>query len=195
MEQITLVVGLGNPGSEYAQTRHNAGFWFADALCEAWGGRFTANRKLRSEQADIRIEDSTVRILKPQTWMNLSGEAVGPALRYFKIPAPAMLVAYDEIDLDLGRIRLKFDGGHAGHNGVRNIIQHVGREFWRLRLGVGHPGRSSQVKGHVLRRAAPEHEQLIRDAISRSVDVFPMLLRDGAQQAQQRLHTENADGH
>ncbi len=194
MEPITLVVGLGNPGSEYAKTRHNAGFWFADALCESYGGNFTAIRKLRAELADISIAGTQVRVLKPQTYMNLSGEAVGLALRYFKLPAEAMLVAYDEIDFEPGKIRLKFDGGHAGHNGIRNIIAHVGRRFWRLRLGVGHPGMSANVKGHVLRRAGADDERVILDAVTRGIEVIPQLLREGPQQAQQILHTEVGSG-
>ena len=194
MEQITLVVGLGNPGSEYAKTRHNAGFWFADALCDAWGGKFTSNRKLRGELAEIHVAGNSIRVLKPQTWMNLSGESVGLALRFFKLPVESMLVAYDEIDFETGKMRLKFDGGHAGHNGIRNIIAHVGAGFWRLRLGVGHPGDRSKVKGHVLRRAGGADEQTILESIARGIDAFPTLLRDGPQKTQQMLHTETPGG-
>jgi PTH1 family peptidyl-tRNA hydrolase len=194
MEQITLVVGLGNPGSEYARTRHNAGFWFADALCDAWGGTFTANRKLRGELAEISVAGTSVRVLKPLTWMNLSGESVGLALRFFKLPSESMLVAYDEIDFETGKMRLRFDGGHAGHNGIRNIIAHAGARFWRLRMGVGHPGDRTRVKGHVLRRAGAADEQIILDSIARAIEVFPTLLHDGPQKAQQILHTETSGG-
>ena len=194
MEPIALVVGLGNPGSEYAKTRHNAGFWFADALADAYGGSFSANRKLRAELADISVAGHKVRILKPQTYMNLSGESVALALNYFRLPAEAMLVVYDEIDFEPGKLRLKFDGGHAGHNGIRNIISHVGRRFWRLRLGVGHPGERSRVKGHVLKRAGADDERIIMDSISRGIEVFPKLLSEGPQKAQQTLHTEDVDG-
>lgn len=194
MEPITLVVGLGNPGSEYARTRHNAGFWFADALCDAYGGKFTSNRKLRAELADISVADAKIRVLKPQTYMNLSGESVALALRYFRLPAEAMLVAYDEIDFEAGKIRLKFDGGHAGHNGIRNIIEHVGRSFWRMRLGVGHPGIRTKVTGHLLKRTGVDDERIILDSVTRGVDVIPELLRDGPQQAQQTLHTEDNSG-
>ncbi len=194
MEPITLVVGLGNPGSEYARTRHNAGFWFADGLCDAYGGNFSSNRKLRAELADISIAGSKLRVIKPQTYMNLSGEAVARALNYFRVPTEQMLVAYDEIDFVPGKVRLKFDGGHAGHNGIRNIITHVGREFWRLRLGVGHPGASKNVSGHVLKRAGTEDERTILETVTRGIEVMPELLRDGPQQAQQTLHTEDGSG-
>jgi PTH1 family peptidyl-tRNA hydrolase len=194
MEQITLLVGLGNPGSEYAQTRHNAGFWFADALCDAYGGRFTGNRKLRADLADIDVAGTKLRILKPQTYMNLSGESVALALRFFRMPAESMLVVYDEIDFEPGKLRLKFDGGHAGHNGMRNIIAHVGSQFWRMRVGVGHPGERSKVKGHVLRRANDAEERVIMDSVARGIGAIPILLRDGPQHAQQMLHTETPDG-
>jgi PTH1 family peptidyl-tRNA hydrolase len=194
MDPITLVVGLGNPGSEYEKTRHNAGFWFADALCDAYGGRFSSNRKLRAEIADVSIAGARLRVIKPQTYMNLSGEAVSLALNYFRVPTQAMLVAYDEIDFAPGKVRLKFDGGHAGHNGIRNIITHVGREFWRLRLGVGHPGAKAKVSGHVLRRAGADDERTILETISRGIEVMPELLRDGPQAAQQSLHTEDGSG-
>jgi PTH1 family peptidyl-tRNA hydrolase len=194
VEPIRLIVGLGNPGNEYARTRHNAGFWFADALCEAWGGRFTANRKLRAELADLSIAANPVRVIKPQTFMNLSGESVAAALSYYRLPTESMLVAYDEIDFEPGRLRLRFDGGHAGHNGIRNIIAHVGNAFWRMRIGVGHPGDRSRVKAHVLRRAGDAEERLIVDTITRGVDAVPILLRDGPERAQQQLHTENLGG-
>jgi PTH1 family peptidyl-tRNA hydrolase len=194
MEPIKLIVGLGNPGSDYARTRHNAGFWFADALCEAWGGRFTANRKLRAELADISVSGNPIRLLKPQTFMNLSGESVAAALHYYKLSAESMLVAYDEIDFEPGKLRLKFDGGHAGHNGIRNIIAHAGTGFWRMRIGVGHPGESSRVKGHVLRRASDAEERLIMETVLRGVESIPVILHDGPERAQQQLHTEVSSG-
>ena len=195
MEPIKLIVGLGNPGAEYARTRHNAGFWFADALCEAGGGQFTSHRRLRAELADVTIADTALRVLKPQTYMNLSGESVAAALRYFKMPVEALLVGYDEIDFETGKVRLKFDGGHAGHNGIRNIILHAGSNFWRLRFGVGHPGDRTKVKGHVLKRAAGTDEQLINDGIARGIDALQVFLRDGPERAQQQLHTEGGNGH
>jgi PTH1 family peptidyl-tRNA hydrolase len=194
MEPIKLIVGLGNPGSDYARTRHNAGFWFADALCDAWDGRFTSNRKLRADLADVSVAGTAIKILKPQTFMNLSGESVSAALHYFRLPTESMLVAYDEIDFPPGKVRLKFDGGHAGHNGIRNIIAHCGSSFWRMRFGVGHPGERSQVKDHVLRRAGDEDEKLMLETIGRGIDSLTVLLRDGPERAQQQLHTETSGG-
>lgn len=194
MEPIKLIVGLGNPGSEYARTRHNAGFWFVDALAEAYGGRFSGNRRLRAELAEVTVADVPLRLLKPQTFMNRSGEAIAAALRYFRIPTAGMLVGYDEIDFETGKVRLKFGGGHAGHNGIRNIIEHSGSDFWRLRFGVGHPGDRHKVTGHVLKRASDDDERLIMAGISRSIDALPTLLRDGPQRAQQDLHTESEGG-
>jgi PTH1 family peptidyl-tRNA hydrolase len=194
MEPIKLIVGLGNPGSDYARTRHNAGFWFVDALCEAWGGTFKSSRKLRAELAEVSIAGNAVKLLKPQTFMNLSGESVVAALNYYKLPSEAMLVAYDEIDFEPGKLRLRFGGGHAGHNGIRNIIAHAGADFWRMRFGVGHPGDSSRVKGHVLRKASTSDERLIMDTIMRGIESIPVLLRDGPERAQQQLHTETGVG-
>jgi PTH1 family peptidyl-tRNA hydrolase len=131
-----------------------------------------------------------VRLLKPQTFMNLSGQSVAAALAYYKIAPEHLLVVYDEIDLPAGRVRLKFDGGHAGHNGLRNVIEHIGTGFWRIRLGVGHPGRGRKenVIGHVLNRAPADEEQLILDGIGEALDILPVIIEQGAQRAQNRLH-------
>ena len=194
MVPVRLIAGLGNPGSEYAKTRHNAGFWFVDALCAQYGGQFSSNRKLNADLADVTIAGQAVRLIKPQTYMNLSGEAVAAALRYFKLPVDCALVAYDEIDFEPGKVRLKFDGGHAGHNGIRNIIAHAGSGFWRLRIGVGHPGDRDRVKGHVLRAAGKEEENIIMATIDRALEIVPVLLSEGAERAQQQLHTETGSG-
>ena len=193
-QRFTLIVGLGNPGAEYAQTRHNAGFWFVDALAEKYNGRFSSNKKLRAEIAEISIQSMRVRLLKPQTFMNLSGEAVITAANYFKIEPEQILVAYDEIDFEPGKIRLKFNGGHAGHNGIRNIIAHLGRNFWRLRIGVGHPGEQSKVVSHVLKRASGSDADAIMTTITRGIDVLPTLIKDGAERAQLILHTDDHHG-
>jgi PTH1 family peptidyl-tRNA hydrolase len=189
-QAISLVVGLGNPGSEYARTRHNAGFWFVDALAEKFGGRFAVNKKLQGELAEIAIGAGRLRLLKPATFMNLSGQAAAATLGFYKLPAERMLVVYDEIDFPPGKIRLKFDGGHAGHNGIRSIIGHVGAAFWRMRIGVGHPGERSEVVNHVLKRASQADESAIMDTIARGIEIMPTLLRDGPEKAQLELHTE-----
>lgn len=194
--QIELIVGLGNPGAEYATTRHNVGFWFVDLLAAEHGGRFSANRKLKGDTAEITVAGHRLRLLKPSTYMNLSGESVGAAANYFKIPAEHVLVAYDELDLTVGRVQLKFDGGAAGHNGATSVIEHLGSKFWRLRFGVGHPrererpadGRK-QVIDHLLKRAAASDETAIRETLTEAAAILPVLLEHGAERAKNHLHT------
>jgi PTH1 family peptidyl-tRNA hydrolase len=193
--QIDLIVGLGNPGPEYATTRHNAGFWFADLLAKEHGGTFTSARKLHGDSAEIKISGHRIRLLKPTTYMNLSGQSVSAAINYYKIPAEHVLVAYDELDLPPGRVQLKFDGGSAGHNGIGNVIEHIGTKFWRLRFGVGHPRDSALGEGrkpvidHVLERARGAEEDTLRATLREAADVLPVLLDEGAERAKNRLHT------
>jgi PTH1 family peptidyl-tRNA hydrolase len=193
---IDLIVGLGNPGAEYAATRHNAGFWFVDLLASAHGGAsFSKERKLQSEATEIRIAGRRIRLLKPQTYMNLSGQAVGAATGYFKIPHANVLVAYDELDLPLGRTQLKFGGGAAGHNGVRSVIEHIGADFWRLRFGVGHPRDEAQTAGHkpvidhLLHRTNAADEAAIRASLADAAAILPVMLEQGAERAKNRFHT------
>jgi len=190
---IDLIAGLGNPGAKYETTRHNAGFWFADLLAREHGAAFGMDRKVRAETAEIVIAGRRIRLLKPQTYMNLSGESVGAAIRYYKIPAERVLVAYDELDLPAGRVQLKFGGGTAGHNGATNVVEHIGPGFWRLRFGVGHPrdagGARRDVIDHVLTRAAAEEEAQIREALRAAADILPVLLEQGAERAMNRLHS------
>lgn len=196
---IDLIVGLGNPGPEYEATRHNAGFWFADLLASRHGGRFSREKKLQGETAEIVVAGRRIRLLKPMTYMNLSGQSVGAAVNYYKIPTEHVLVAYDELDLPPGRAQLKYDGGSAGHNGVGNVIEHVGPKFWRLRFGVGHPRDRAQgparrdVIDHVLKRASGEEEAAIRAKIEEAADLLPVLLEHGAERAKNRLHTRKAE--
>ena len=194
-QQIDLIVGLGNPAPDYLSTRHNAGFWFADALASHCAAQFRRDRKLQAETAEIRISGQRIRLLKPMTYMNESGRAVSAAVHYYRFPAEHVLVAYDDLDLPPGRAKLKFDGGHAGHNGMRSIIEHIGPEFWRLRLGIGHPGpgRRERVVGHVLRRATSAEEQLIIDSVRDALDVLPVLIESGAEHAMNRLHAPRPD--
>jgi PTH1 family peptidyl-tRNA hydrolase len=195
--KIELIVGLGNPGSEYAATRHNVGFWFVDLLAAEHGGRFSTNRKLKGDTAEISVAGHKLRLLKPSTYMNLSGESVTAAAHYFKIPIEHVLVAYDELDLTVGRVQLKFDGGAAGHNGVTSVIEHLGAAFWRLRFGVGHPrdlertaDDRKQVVDHLLKRAAASDETAIREALKEAAAILPVLLENGAERAKNRLHTK-----
>jgi PTH1 family peptidyl-tRNA hydrolase len=190
MEQsIALIVGLGNPDSQYIGTRHNAGFWFIDALAAQLRVTLSPNRKVHGDLCEASIASRRVRLLKPTTYMNRSGLSVGAAMRFFKFEPEQILVAYDEIDFPPGKVRLKFDGGHAGHNGVRDIIEHIGRKFWRLRLGVGHPGTSAAVVDHVLKRASKDDEQAIRNTIQQGIDMLPILIEHGGARAQHALHT------
>src|SRR6185436_14993644 len=195
--EIELIVGLGNPGAEYAATRHNVGFWFVDLLAAEHGGRFSTNRKLKGDTAEVSVAGHKLRLLKPSTYMNLSGESVGAAAHYFKIPIERVLVAYDELDLTVGRVQLRFDGGAAGHNGVTSVIEHLGSKFWRLRFGVGHPrdlertaDDRKQVVDHLLKRAAASDETAIRDTLKEAAAILPVMLEDGAERAKNRLHTK-----
>ncbi|HEX5419478.1 MAG TPA: aminoacyl-tRNA hydrolase [Gammaproteobacteria bacterium] len=193
-QPLDLIVGLGNPGPEYLLTRHNAGFWFVDALADRQGARFKRDKKLLGETAEVGISGQRLRLLKPQTYMNDSGRSVAAALAYYKIAVEHLLVVYDEIDLPPGRAKLKLGGGHAGHNGIRSIVEHVGTNFWRLRLGVGHPGpgRKQEVIGHVLNRAPADEEKLILETIGDALEIVPVFLEQGAERATHRLHSRNA---
>ncbi|HEY8519196.1 MAG TPA: aminoacyl-tRNA hydrolase [Gammaproteobacteria bacterium] len=186
---IDLIVGLGNPDPEYQATRHNAGFWFVDLLAREHGGSFSNDKKLHGQSAEVHIAGRRVRLLKPMTYMNLSGRSVAAAVNYYKVPLERVLVAHDELDFPPGRLQLRFGGGTAGHNGVRSVVEHLGEGFWRLRIGVGHPGDKARVIGHVLKRADAEEEQLILDAIADAVREVPTILELGAERAKNRLHS------
>jgi len=194
-QKIELIVGLGNPGPEHQRTRHNAGFWFADLLARAHSGTFRAENRFHGETAEIMLNRHRIRLLKPQTFMNNSGRAVVAIASYFKIPLENVLIAYDELDLEPGRAQLKFDGGHGGHNGMRDIVQCVGNAFWRLRFGIGHPekGRRDDVVDYVLRPASSADEDEILDAINAAIDVLPVLLEHGADRAKTQLHSRNVE--
>lgn len=184
-----MIVGLGNPGPEYAQTRHNAGFWLVDLLADRHGGMFRVERKFSAELAALRIDGADILLLKPQTFMNRSGGSVQAAAAYLKIPAEQILVVHDELDLPPGDARLKQGGGHGGHNGLRSMIAHLGPGFWRLRLGIGHPGNRAEVIDYVLNRPSREDEALIRAAVTDAAEVIPILLGSGEQPAMHKLHS------
>jgi len=193
---IRLVVGLGNPGEKYARTRHNAGFWFVEELARRHGGQFRAEPKHQGELARVRVNGSAgtsaeLWLFKPTTYMNKSGGAIASLSHFYKLPVAATLVAHDELDLLPGVARLKWAGGHGGHNGLRDSIAAVGADFWRLRLGIGHPGHKDQVLDYVLQRASAADEQHINEAILKSADLLPMLLFEGAEKAMNRLHTQD----
>jgi PTH1 family peptidyl-tRNA hydrolase len=193
MSGLRLIVGLGNPGAEYLGTRHNAGFWFVDALARAEGETFTVDGKLHGLSCRVRIGGEPVWLLKPSTFMNKSGIAVVSALRYYKIEPDECLVVHDDLDLDPGVVRLKFDGGHGGQNGLRDIMAHLGHgKFHRLRVGIGHPGVRDRVTSWVLGRPSTQDEDAMLDGIARALDVLPLAVDGRFNEAMKRLHTSAA---
>ena len=187
---VSIIAGLGNPEERYARTLHNAGFWFVDELARAMGESFRAEKRFDAEVCKVRIAGEDVWLVKPQSYMNLSGGPVRGMLDYYRLDVKELLVAHDEIDLPPGTVRLKKGGGHGGHNGLRDIIKHCGAEFMRLRLGVGHPGDKSQVTNYVLKRASADIEQAINDDIAKAITVLPLLVESGLNAAMKRLHTK-----
>jgi PTH1 family peptidyl-tRNA hydrolase len=192
MTGLRLIVGLGNPGTEHLRTRHNAGFWFVDALAQREGARFGIESKLHAETAKVVLDGNPVWLLKPITFMNKSGIAIASALRYYKIESQEMLVVHDDLDLPAGAARLKFDGGHGGQNGLRDTFAHLGHgKFHRLRLGIGHPGHKDRVTTWVLGRAGAQDEQAILGGVGSALYVLPLLLDGQFDKATQKLHTRD----
>jgi len=187
-EPLKLIVGLGNPGTESARTRHNAGFQFADELARRYGATFRSEPRHRGELARAQVASADVWLLKPMSYMNHSGEAVRSVASFYKIPVAAILVAYDELDFPAGVVRLKQGGGAAGHNGMRDVIAQMGDAFWRLRIGIGHPGDRAQVLDYVLGRPNATDAPLLQEALLAAADAVPVLLGEGAQIAMHRLH-------
>jgi peptidyl-tRNA hydrolase, PTH1 family len=185
---LKIVVGLGNPGAEYARTRHNAGFWLVDEVARRFGGMFRPEGKHQAELTRVRICGEDVWLVKPMTFMNRSGGPVSSVLGFYKFAPAQMLVAHDEIDLPSGTVRLKEAGGHGGHNGLRDIIAAQGDGFWRLRIGVGHPGSKNEVVDFVLTRAGADEQRAIDDTIAAGADAIEEMLRSGAQIAMNKLH-------
>ena len=186
---IALVVGLGNPGREYARTRHNAGFWFVDALARLHGADFRPEAKFRGELCSVVLDGRELRLFKPATYMNLSGQAVASLAGFYKLPLSTFLVVHDDLDLPPGVARLKRGGGHGGHNGLRDLIERLGSDFMRLRLGIGHPGVKDQVTDYVLSRASAGDEALIREAVDAAVAAMPLVIHGELERAMQQLHS------
>jgi len=189
---IRLIVGLGNVGAEYERTRHNAGFWFVDAVARRAGATFANERKFHGEVARVRAEGRDLWLLKPGTLMNRSGQAVVALALYYKILPTEILVAHDELDLPAGTMKIKLGGGHAGHNGLRDIQARLSSpEFWRLRLGIGHPRTlqlNQEVVDFVLHPPRREEEEAIESAITRALDAVPQLVAGQFEQALMKLH-------
>ncbi|MCP4432106.1 MAG: aminoacyl-tRNA hydrolase [Gammaproteobacteria bacterium] len=187
---IRLIVGLGNPGADYVNTRHNAGFWFVDALASQNSQSFRIEKRFNAEECKIRNSGEDVYLLKPLTFMNRSGQSVGAMARYYKLKPAQILVVHDELDLEPGDNRLKQGGGHGGHNGLRDIIAHLGdREFFRLRVGIGHPGDRNQVVNYVLHKPSVADLDAIEMANRRTLEVMPLVLEGRIDKAMQALHT------
>ncbi len=191
MAGLRLLVGLGNPSAEHIRTRHNAGFWFIDALARREGTRFGVDSKLHGETAKVVLDGQPLWLFKPTTFMNKSGIAIASALRYWKIEPEEMLVAHDDLDLPPGAARLKFDGGHGGQNGLRDAFAHLGHgKFHRLRLGIGHPGHKDRVTPWVLGRPGVADEAAIIGAVGAALDVLPLAVAGEFSEAMKRLHTK-----
>jgi len=188
---IQLIVGLANPGREYENTRHNAGAWFVEEAAQSVHSQLRAEAKYHGLHGLVKLHNQSCHLLIPTTFMNLSGRAVQACMSYHKIPADAILVAHDDIDLPAGVIKLKFDGGDGGHNGLKDIIRHLNtKQFYRLRIGVGHPGSSKDVADYVLDNPSKADRLKINDAMIRAQDALPLIMNGEMQKAMQKLHTE-----
>lgn len=187
---VTMIAGLGNPDSKYERTLHNAGFWFVDALARKYGGDFRYDKKFDADICRIDMHGNEVWLVKPQSYMNLSGGPVRGVLDYYRLQPEQLLVAHDEIDLPPGTVRLKLGGGHGGHNGMRDLIQHCGPDFMRLRVGVGHPGEKSKVTNYVLKKGSADVEAAVESTVDDAVAVMPILIEDGLNAAMKKLHTK-----
>ena len=185
-----MLVGLGNPGPEYDATRHNAGFWWLDAVAAQLGARLAHDRSYHGLVARVnRASHEPLWLVEPQTYMNLSGKSVAALARFFKIAPEEILVAHDELDLLPGQVKLKLGGSHAGHNGLKDIVAQLGSaDFWRLRLGIGHPGVKAEVIHYVLKKPSQEHREAIEHCISRSLDALDLLLAGEMERAMMKVH-------
>jgi len=190
MSGISLIAGLGNPGPGYAQTRHNAGYWFLDALQRRTVFSYRSETRFRAELADILVGGQKLRLLRPATWMNESGGPVSAVARYFGIEPAQVLVVHDDLDLPPGIARLKRAGGHGGHNGLRSIFQELGsQDFARLRLGIGHPGSPDDVTDYVLRTPSADDRNAIGDVIERTLDLFNGIAMGDWEKVMNQLHS------
>jgi PTH1 family peptidyl-tRNA hydrolase len=187
---IKLFVGLGNPGPEYEATRHNAGFWWLDELARELKVNLVPERGYQALVARANIHGQTVWLLEPQTFMNLSGRSVAALARFYKIQPEEILVAHDELDVVPGQAKLKFGGSHAGHNGLRDIHAQLGSgDYWRLRIGIGHPGVKSEVINWVLKKPAPDQRAAIEECVTRTLKAVPALLAGEMEKATLIVHT------
>jgi len=191
MSSVQLIVGLGNPGDKYEQTRHNAGFWFVDEIARHYGVEFRPETKFLGLAARVQSNGLDFWLLKPTTFMNRSGQSIQALAKFYKIPVESILVAHDELDLPTGVAKLKVGGGHGGHNGLRDTIAALGKNFMRLRLGIDHPGHRDMVVDYVLKSPSKSDRQLIDDACYEATRVIPDLVKGDLAKAMQELHTKS----
>jgi len=191
---IQLIAGLGNPGPEYSKTRHNAGAWFVELLAQQFNIALRPEKKYSGLYGKGKIGGQLVHLLIPTTFMNRSGKAVAPLANFFRISVDNILVAHDELDMDPGACKIKLGGGHGGHNGLRDIISSLAnnKDFYRLRIGIGHPGHRDRVTGHVLGKAPVNEQNLIEQAIDEASRCFEIWQKDDIKKAQNRLHSFKA---
>ncbi|WP_434352667.1 aminoacyl-tRNA hydrolase [Psychrobacter sp. HD31] len=188
MTQLKLIVGLGNPGQQYAQTRHNAGFWFVEQIAKQFNIPLSAEKKFFGLTGRGRVYGHDVRLLLPETFMNKSGQSVVPMVNFFNLDNNQLLIAHDELDIPAGSIKLKTGGGHGGHNGLRDIVPHIGNDFHRLRVGIGHPGHKSKVSGHVLSKPTNDEQISIDKALECALDNLPLLLDGNIEKARANIN-------
>jgi PTH1 family peptidyl-tRNA hydrolase len=188
---LKIIVGLGNPGPEHLLTRHNAGFWLVDAQAAKVGARFRSHTRFQGEICRTQLAGGEVTLLKPMTYMNRSGLAIRALVDYLKVSANEVLIVHDELDLPVGDVRFKFGGGAGGHNGLRDAITHLGADFWRLRLGIGHPGDKSEVIDYVLRRAPKDEEERLLESVGHALEALQVFLEHGSERAMNGLHGKN----
>lgn len=186
---IKLIAGLGNPGPEYEQTRHNAGFWWVDEAARALKVSLQMERSHFGLVARANVGGHGVWLLEPQTFMNLSGKSVGSLARFYKIAPEEVLVVHDELDLPVGEAKLKKGGGHAGHNGLRDIHAQLGADYWRLRIGIGHPGNKNEVANWVLKKPSPDERIAIAQTLDRCLKALPHLIAGEMDKAMALIHT------
>ena len=193
---IKLFVGLGNPGSEYQATRHNAGFWWIEALAQQLKVAMVPDKAYHGLVGRTSMNGQSLWLLKPQTFMNLSGRSVSALARFYKIPADEILIVHDELDIVPGQLKLKRGGSHAGHNGLRDIHDNLGTDdYWRLRLGIGHPGIKTEVVNWVLKKPTAEQLQMIEACIAESLKSVPLLVSGDMARATMQLHTKPKTPH
>ncbi len=189
---IQLIVGLGNPGPDYSQTRHNVGQWYVEQLARRYSANFKLETKYKAQVAKARISGREIRLVLPTVYMNESGQSIAPLANFFKIKPEQILIAHDELDLAPGIARLKQGGGHGGHNGLRDTISRLGnsKEFTRLRIGIGHPGDKNKVSGYVLKKPSGDDQILIDRSIDDALDITEQVLEGDVQNAMKTLHTQ-----